>query len=53
MSLSNGNIVEINSDYIEIKKTKDKDKWYSQLSTKLIFWMIKRGGKESILPKKI
>ena len=48
-SLSNGNIVEINSDYIEIK-TKDKDKWYSPIIQKIDF-LDKEWGKESTITK--
>lgn len=49
MSLSNGNIVEINSDYIEIK-TKDKDIWYSPIIQKIDF-LDKEWGKESTITK--
>lgn len=49
LSLSNGNIVEINSDYIEIK-TKDKDKWYSPIIQKIDF-LDKEWGKESTITK--
>jgi len=49
LRLSNGNIVEINSDYIEIK-TKDKDKWYSPIIQKIDFFD-KEWGKESTITK--
>ena len=49
LSLSNGNIVEINSDYIEIK-TKDKDIWYSPIIQKIDF-LDKEWGKESTITK--
>jgi hypothetical protein len=49
LSLSNGNIVEINSDYIEIK-SKDKDSWYSGLIQKIDFFD-KEWGKESSITK--
>ena len=48
LSLSNGNIVEINSD-IEIK-TKDKDIWYSPIIQKIDF-LDKEWGKESTITK--
>ena len=47
--MSNGNIVEINSDYIEIK-SKDKDSWYSPIIQKIDFFD-KEWGKESIITK--
>lgn len=49
LRLSNGNIVERNSDYIEIK-TKDKDSWYSGLIQKIDFFD-KEWGKESTITK--
>ncbi len=48
LRLSNGNIVEINSD-IEIK-TKDKDRWYSPIIQKFDFFD-KEWGKESTITK--
>lgn len=49
LSLSNGNIVEINSDYIKIKY-KDKDSWYYGLIQKIDFFD-KEWGKESTIIK--
>lgn len=49
LSLLNGNIVEINSDYIKIKY-KDKDSWYYGLIQKFDFFD-KEWGKESTITK--